>query len=754
MRSFFDIAPRVPSVSLGRELYGAKIDGSTIMEQQRFILFLVLSMAVLIGWVTFGPQLFPDLFAPQKKENADGKSGKKKPVKKSGAAIKTEKIAAKSGSKSGASTKSGKTSAAKKVAVAVKPKGKQDVKRKVKPEVKPEAKLQVKKKPIEPTQVTLGSPKPDSGYFIQVFLTSLGASIKSIELNDPRYGTIADPTEPLKIVGNTSKKLRTFQLRISKIGKFLDRVDWKLDAEKTRIEQGVITDVTFSITRADGKLKISKRFWLRKVEDADLDEARISNSKGYELKMELTFENKSEQPRTIEYQLQGPVGLPLEDVQNVKVFRGIVTGFVEADGIDTDDMTAAKLVDQDGEKWENPAIRYIGIDVQYFAALVIPAGNQYKSPYFADVQAEVVLKKQEEEHSDISFVMNSKEIDLDANGGKVTHSFTLYAGPKREDLLEPYNAEDVIQFGWFGMVAQAMLWLLALFHNMGCNFGISIICLTAVVRLCMFPLSKKQATSARKMKELQPKLAELKKKHGKDRQKMAQAQMELFSKHGYNPLAGCLPIFLQLPIFIGLYQGLRNAVDLRLAPFPFTWISDLSAPDALFDLGFKVPFFGWTDFNLLPLITCALFVVQQKMFMPPAVDDQQKMQQKMMTWMSLIFVFLFYTVPSGLCVYFIASSLWGIGERKLLDVKSKAKADAEPGADGEDTNEDADDEPKKTKPPGFFGKLMAMADAAAQAKAKAKDNANSGSGKSSQTNRKNSNQQRTQRKKSRRKKKR
>jgi len=183
------------------------------------------------------------------------------------------------------------------------------------------------------------------------------------------------------------------------------------------------------------------------------------------------------------------------------------------------------------------------------------------------------------------------------------------------------------------------------------------------------------------MQALQPEIAALKEKYGSDKEKMARAQMELFRKHSYNPAAGCLPVFLQLPIFMGLYQALNHAVDLRMAGF--LWIDNLAAPDALFKMPFSVPFLG-QQFNLLPLITIILFVVQQKMFMPPPANDEQAMQQKMMNFMMIFMGVMFYKVPAGLCVYFIASSLWGMGERKLLP---KAKPGAPVEAPPADTSQ-------------------------------------------------------------------
>ena len=139
-----------------------------------------------------------------------------------------------------------------------------------------------------------------------------------------------------------------------------------------------------------------------------------------------------------------------------------------------------------------------------------------------------------------------------------------------------------------------------------------------------------------------------------------------------------LPLFLQLPIFMGLYQALNHAVDLRMASF--LWIDNLAAPDALFRMPFSLPMIG-QEFNLLPLITTLLFYAQQKMFMPPPTNEQEAMQMKMMNFMMLFMGVMFYKVPAGLCVYFIASSLWGMAERKLLP-KAKPVALIEPPSGG------------------------------------------------------------------------
>jgi YidC/Oxa1 family membrane protein insertase len=258
----------------------------------------------------------------------------------------------------------------------------------------------------------------------------------------------------------------------------------------------------------------------------------------------------------------------------------------------------------------------------------------------------------------------------------------LFAGPKKPALLanKEYQLNELVYYGWpiFAMVAVPLTWILHAFYAVVCNYGLAIILLTVLVRGCMFPLSLKQAAGAQKMQLLQPEIKKIQEKYKNDQAGRTKAQQELFRKHNYNPLSGCLPIFIQMPVFIGLYRSLMVAIELRDAPLlsnSIRWCSNLAAPDMLYDWRWFMPafvnngvgIFGLGPyFNLLPLVTIALFIVQQKMFMPPAADEQAAMQQKIMQYMMIFMGLMFFKVASGLCIYFIASSLWGLAERRFL----------------------------------------------------------------------------------------
>jgi YidC/Oxa1 family membrane protein insertase len=251
--------------------------------------------------------------------------------------------------------------------------------------------------------------------------------------------------------------------------------------------------------------------------------------------------------------------------------------------------------------------------------------------------------------------------------------------------------------GWTWVVIKTtnlMHWLLGWLHWAIPSFGVGIILLTVLVRTILFPLSRKQAIMSLKMQELAPEIKKLKDKFKDDHAALTREQMALFKKNGVNPFGSCWVILMQMPIFMGLYFALQESITFRLAPFWPTWIENLAAPDMMINWGKGIPWISRDqDFggflylgpylNLLPIIAVALMIVQQKLMTPPAADEQQELQQKMMTYMMIFFGLMFYKVAAGLCVYFIASSLWGFAERKLLP-KAKLAGVGGPAVSGPD----------------------------------------------------------------------
>jgi YidC/Oxa1 family membrane protein insertase len=650
------------------------------MDQKRFLTFIILSMGILIGWNAF---VMPRFLPPKKPkaaqnqpanvaENAEAKNaaGRQRDLADRELAERGPAIGAGKPDGEGAGDeKNDETSPARDKAPA-------DAE---KPDVEKLAdKPAAREVPKFPGKtVELGSDDPQTGFRQLVTLTSRGAAVDQIQLNDPRYRKLGKPHPPLVVVGDDGVVPHTLETAVPQLGPDdIRRLNWQL--VELSPKEGPHSVAEFQLTIDD--LKITKRFELPQVDQ------KLANPEApaYALALSLSFENLGKKPRTVNYVLQGPTGLPLENVENTQKYRDVVVGFEKApDRVDAQVMAAKKIAEKP-EEWKEP-IKYIGVDVQFFAALLCPVEDQLKEPYTRSATQQLIGPNRAEK-SEISVELTSIDLALEGAGnadGKdaVMHTWHLFAGPKRDDVL-PEGADRVIDYGTVlglfsvGWISQKLVWLLKLFHSIFGSWGFAVICLTIVVRGAMFPISIKTARNAAKMQALKPELAALKEKYGNDKEKFARAQMELFQKHGHNPFAGCLPLFLQLPIFIGLYQALNHAVDLRLASF--LWIDNLAAPDALFRMPFALPFLG-QDFNLLPLVTTGLFYVQQKMFMPPPTNEQEEVQMKVMNFMMIFMGFMFYKVPAGLCVYFIASSLWGMAERKLLP-KMKPAAVVEPPA--------------------------------------------------------------------------
>ncbi|OEE64194.1 membrane protein insertase YidC [Enterovibrio norvegicus] len=236
-----------------------------------------------------------------------------------------------------------------------------------------------------------------------------------------------------------------------------------------------------------------------------------------------------------------------------------------------------------------------------------------------------------------------------AAGTETTLDSTLWVGPKLQDQMEATapNLNLTVDYGWLWFIASPLHWLLATIHGFVGNWGFAIILLTFIVRGAMYPLTKAQYTSMAKMRMLQPKLAEMRERIGDDRQRMSQEMMELYKKEKVNPLGGCLPLILQMPIFIALYWALMESVELRHAPF-MLWIQDLSAPD---------------PYYVLPLLMGASMFLIQKMS-PSTVTDP--MQQKIMTFMPVMFTVFFLWFPAGLVLYWLVSNIVTLIQQTLI----------------------------------------------------------------------------------------
>lgn len=236
-----------------------------------------------------------------------------------------------------------------------------------------------------------------------------------------------------------------------------------------------------------------------------------------------------------------------------------------------------------------------------------------------------------------------------APAAKTQFATTLYVGPQDQKVLSTVapGLELAVDYGWLTMIAKPVHWFMGVLHGFIGNWGWTIIALTILMKLVFFPLTAASYKSMAKMKALAPRLKDLQEKFGDDKMKLNQATMELYKTEKVNPAGGCLPMLVQMPVFIALYYVLQAAVEMRGAPW-MGWVQDLSSPDKWF---------------VLPVLYMITMFIQTKLNPKPA----DPMQARMTTWMPLIFGFTFFFFPSGLVLYWVVSNIFSIGQQWYIN---------------------------------------------------------------------------------------
>ena len=241
----------------------------------------------------------------------------------------------------------------------------------------------------------------------------------------------------------------------------------------------------------------------------------------------------------------------------------------------------------------------------------------------------------------------------------------LYVGPQTHSELVKAapGLEYTVDYGWLSFIASPLFMILSAIQSLVGNWGYSIILLTILIKLAFYPLSASGYRNMAQMRELAPRLQSLKEKFGDDRQKMQQAMMELYKKEKINPMGGCLPILVQIPVFISLYWMLLASVEMRHAPF-ILWVQDLSAPDTLFGhIPDLVPLLGGMPIGLLPILMGVSMIVQTKLNPKPA----DPVQAKVMMFMPIAFSVFFFFFPSGLVLYWFVNNVLSIAQQARIN---------------------------------------------------------------------------------------
>jgi len=300
-------------------------------------------------------------------------------------------------------------------------------------------------------------------------------------------------------------------------------------------------------------------------------------------------------------------------------------------------------------------INWIALQSRYFISSLIPDQSQDSSLHLA-LESENFINAQ--------YIQAEKAIQP---GTQYTYKYRLFMGPKSMQELKKVgnHLDKLINFGMFDFIAKPCVWLMNLFYSVIPNYGVAIIILTILVKLILWPLGTKSYKSMSEMKKLQPLMKEIREKYKNDKKKMNEEVMGLYRTYKINPLGGCLPMIVQLPVFFALYRMLYEAIELRHAPF-FLWINDLSAPDRLFRFGFSIPFMEPPyGIPVLTLIMGGTMLLQQKM-QPPMGDAAQA---KMMMFMPLVFTVIFINFSSGLVLYWLTNNILSIAQQYYTQKK-------------------------------------------------------------------------------------
>ena len=252
-------------------------------------------------------------------------------------------------------------------------------------------------------------------------------------------------------------------------------------------------------------------------------------------------------------------------------------------------------------------------------------------------------------------------------GTQHSYHYSLFFGPKSMQVLGKagHNLSEALNFGMFDFLAKPCVWLMNQVYGVIPNYGVAIIILTVLIKIILWPLGSKSYKSMSEMKKIQPLMKEIREKHKNDKKKMNEEVMGLYRTYKINPLGGCLPMVVQLPVFFALYRMLYQAIELRHAPF-FLWIEDLSAPDRLFRFGFSIPFMEPPyGIPVLTIIMGATMLLQQKMS-PPMGDPTQA---KLMMFMPLIFTVIFINFSAGLVLYWLVNNVLSISQQYYIQKK-------------------------------------------------------------------------------------
>lgn len=594
-----------------------------------------------------------------------------------------------------------------------------------------------------PTPVVIGSAACDGGYDFEAECVAKGAALKRLTLSrDLFLRTVADrrqtrcDREPMALVLPQAPfpAFLVPEVKVWLTGAEgparvdLSDVTWRAVAARNAAEQAVFE---VDVQDADGKPLLTVR---RLYVLAPAKHAQGAAPPTYDLAMHLEFVKADSRVDRVAYAIQGPPALPREDPRTD--VRQSVVGMRLDPKVELNWFPAAKYEAGKGPTPESmplsdvpgPKVQWFGEVERYFAVIAVPGREvdgkfeAQKDDFYA-VAAKVFHYSETGAGTAASLAgirVETRELAFPKDGA-LRHEFLVFAGPKDAKILQDYYGSlsfpDLIQYGGccmfggfqsvsdlFAGVSRFMVTLLEVLFAVVRNYGVAVILLVVILRVCLHPVTRWSTKSMMKMQKLGPKMAALKEKYADDKEQLNKEMAKFAREEGFNPVSGCLPMVIQMPIWIGLYGALQSAIELRQAAFiPVSWLpvgsiflQDLAQPDSLihwatpfFLPGRDIPLLGWViswlqsmlvvsgglmSFNVLPILMGVTMYLQQRLTpTAAATTGPQAQQQKiMMNFMMVFMAVVLYSAPAGLCLYIFTSSLLGWAEMRYLKKRYEA----------------------------------------------------------------------------------
>jgi YidC/Oxa1 family membrane protein insertase len=458
-------------------------------------------------------------------------------------------------------------------------------------------------------------------------LTNAGPTIKSFKLKE--YRESVEPNSPPIELINLDNKTSDF-LIISFDGVFADRSKkpiYQVEHQKIRLESDSSPKDLIFRTTTPGGISVSQSF-------------RFYPNQ-YRIDLHIDVINQSGEMVTGAF-VTDIKALPPEGKKSYYSYVGLVL-------LLDDKLKQLKTKKVSEENALSGQVDWMAYEDSFFISAVIP-DTPSKASFKGRLLPSGIL---EGTYMPPSISLHPSE--------QVSSSYTLYLGPRELGILKQLgkNLERAITFGWTDIIAKPLLYLLRFFNQYINNYGVSIILLTILIKILFWPLTHKSYKSMKEMQKLQPRMAKLREKYKNNKAQLNKEMMGLYKTYKVNPMGGCLPMIIQLPVFFALFRILGSAIELRQAPF-MLWINDLSAPDRLFSFPFSIPLMSPPyGIPVLTLLMGASMFLQQKMTPTPG----DPMQAKIMMFLPLIFTFMFINFPSGLVLYWLVNNLLSIGQQ-------------------------------------------------------------------------------------------